>query len=162
MFFKTDNDIYLCAKRKVPLSSSNAAIFGELEIYYHPLYISRYCKIIKYWCKIVQSENIILNRLYTLAVKDCLSGYTNWVSRVQKLLDDYGFSEVFLNVNTCNSFVKFFTSIFKSRLIDCFRQEWFGSIDRNRVLDEYKIFKVNFIYEEYLDSVPHNFKMFYY
>ena len=32
VFFKTDNDIYLCAKRKVPLSSSNAAIFGELEI----------------------------------------------------------------------------------------------------------------------------------
>ena len=87
---------------------------------------------------------------------------TNWESRVNKLLDDYGFSEVFLNVNTCNPFVKFFTSIFKSRLIDCFRQEWFGSIDRNRVLDEYKIFKVNFIYEEYLDSVPHNFKMFYY
>ena len=56
----------------------------------------------------MQSENIILNRLYTLAVKDCLSGYTNWVSRVKKLLDDYGFSEVFLNVSTCNYFVKNF------------------------------------------------------
>ena len=78
---------------KVPLSSSNGAIYGELERY--PLYISRYCKNIKYWCKIVQSENVLLNRLYTLAVKDCLSGYTNWVSRVKKLLDDYGFSEVF-------------------------------------------------------------------
>jgi len=94
------------------------------------------------------------------AVKDCLSGYTNWVSRVKKLLDDYGFSEVFLNVSTCNSFVKFFPSIFKSRIIDCFRQEWFGSIDRNRVLDEYNMFKVNFIYEEYLDSVPHNLRCF--
>ena len=52
--------------------------------------------------------------------------------------------------------LKKFTSIFKSRVIDCFKQEWFGSIDRNRVLDEYKMFKVNFIYEEYLDSVPHN------
>ena len=48
----------------------------------------------------MQSENIILNRLYTLAVKDCLSGYTNWVSRVKKLLDDYWFSEVFFNVNS--------------------------------------------------------------
>ena len=28
----------------------------------------------------------------------------------------------------------------------------------NRVLDEYKMFKVNFIYEEYLDLVPHNLK----
>ena len=63
---------------KVTLSSSNSAIYGELERF--PLYMSRYRKIIKYWCKIVQSENIILNRLYTLVVKDCLSGYTNWVS----------------------------------------------------------------------------------
>jgi len=139
--------LYFCKRiLKVPLSSSNAAIYGELERY--PLYISRYCKIIKYWCKIVQPENIILNRLYTLAVKGCLSGYTTWVSRVKKLLDVYGFSEVFLNVNTCNSFVIFFHSIFKSRNIDCFRQQWFGSIHRNRVLDEYKMFKESFIYEE--------------
>ena len=108
-----------------------------------------------YWCKIVQSENIILNRLYTLAVKYCLSVYTNWVSRVKKLLDEYGFSAVFFKVSTCNSFVKDFPSIFKSRISDCFRQEWFGSIDRNRVLDEYKMFKVNFIYE-----VPHNLRCF--
>jgi len=35
------------------------------------------------------------------------------------LLDEYGFSEVFLNVSTCNYFVKHFPSIFKSRNIDC-------------------------------------------
>ena len=83
---------------KVPLISSNSAIHGELERF--SLFISRYCKIIKYWCNIVQSENLILNRLYILAVEDCLSAYTNWVSRVKKL-----FSEVSLNVNTCNYFV---------------------------------------------------------
>jgi len=84
---------------KVLLSSSNGAIYRELERY--PLYISRYCKIIKYWCKIVQSENIILTRLYTLAVKDCLPGYITWVSRVIMVLYEYGFSEVFLYSNTC-------------------------------------------------------------
>ena len=78
-----------------------------------------------------------MNRLYTLAVKYCLSVYTNWVSRVKKLLDGYGFSEVFLNVNPGNSFVKNVPFIFKSRIIDCFRQEWFGSIDSYRVIDEY-------------------------
>jgi len=65
-------------------------------------------------------------------------------------------SEVFLNINTFNYFVKKNPSIFKSPMIDCLRQKWFGSIDRNRVLDEYKMFKVNFIYEEYLDLVTHN------
>jgi len=65
-------------------------------------------------------------------------------------------TEVFLNINTFKKFVTKEPSIFKSRIIDCLRQEWFGSIDRNRVLDEYKMFKVNFIYEEYLDLVTHN------
>ena len=30
----------------------------------------------------------------------------------------------------------------------------------NRVLDEYKMFKVNFIYKEYLVLVPHNLRCF--
>jgi len=83
---------------KVSLHFSNSAVHGELERL--SLFTSLYCKIIKYWYKIVQSENIILNRLYILAVEDCLSAYTNWVRRVKML-----FSEVFLNANTCNSFV---------------------------------------------------------
>ena len=67
---------------------------------------------------------------------------------------------MFLNVNPCNYFVKKNLSTFKSRIIDCFRQEWFGSIDRNRVLDEYKMYKVHFIYEEHLDLVPYNLRCF--
>ena len=88
---------------KVTLSSSNSAINGELERF--PLYISRYRKIIKYWCKIVQSENIILNRLYTLAVKRLFIWLYKLGKSCKKLLDDYGISEVLLNVSTCNSFV---------------------------------------------------------
>ena len=44
--------------------------------------------------------------------------------------------------------------------MDCFRQDCFCSIDGNLVLDEYKLFKVNLIYEEYLDLVPHNLRCF--
>ena len=47
-----------------------------------------------------------------------------------------------------------------ARVINCFRQERFGSIDTNRILDEYKMFKVNFIYKEYLVLVPHNLRCF--
>ena len=67
---------------------------------------------------------------------------------------------MFLNVKPCTYFVKKNLSTFKSRIIDCFRQEWFGSIDRNRVLDEYKMYKVHFIYEEHLDLVPYNLRCF--
>ena len=143
---------------KVPLNSSNCAVYGELERY--PLYISRYCKIIKYWCKVAHSNNIIVKTLYKLAVDDYLLGYSNWVSRVKKLLDDFGFSDMFLNVNSSTEFIKLFTKNFKLRLIDCFQQEWFGKINTSSILDEYKLFKLNFNYENYLDIIPHNLRHF--
>jgi hypothetical protein len=65
---------------KVPLNSSKVAIDGELERY--PFYISRYFKIIKFLCKIVNSKNIIIRSLYKLASQnDSLNGFNNWVSR---------------------------------------------------------------------------------
>jgi hypothetical protein len=39
--------------------------------------IFRYCKIIKFWCKLVNSENLILNKLYNLAVQDSLYEFDN-------------------------------------------------------------------------------------
>jgi len=36
----------------------------------------------------------------------------------------------------------------------------FDSIDRYRILDEYNLFKVNFIYEEHLILVPYNLRCF--
>lgn len=34
--------------------------------------------------------------------------------------------------------VKYFPVIFKQRVIDCFIQEWNGTLNTNRVLEEYK------------------------
>ena len=137
---------------RVPWNACNAAVYGELGRY--PMYISRYCKIVKYWCKITHSENIILNRLYNLAVRDSISGCTNWVSRVKRLLDDFGFSDMYNSVNSSDIHIKSFPLVFKNRLIDCYKQEWFSLVERNSLLQEYKHFKSQFSYEQYLDLVP--------
>jgi len=123
----------------------------------YPLYISRYTRIISYWCKILQSDNIIISSLYFRSLEDCKLGHSNWVSCVKKLLDDFGFSGVFLNPeNVCSSF----PFVFKERVISNFIQEWQGLLLRSPVLTDYAHYKTNFAYENYLDILPVNLRKF--
>lgn len=45
-------------------------------------------------------------------------------------------------------------------MFDCYKQEWFASVDRNNVLEGYKQFKNQFAYEIYLDFVPYDLRFF--
>ena len=75
-------------------------------------------------------------KLYDSGLADCLLGQTNWVSNGKKLLDDYGFSNVFTAVNS--DVLQTFPLLFKQRVMDCFVQEWQGYVDRSAVLEEFK------------------------
>ena len=99
---------------KVRNTTSSMAVYGELGRY--PLFISRYIKIIKYWHKIINTDNIILQSMYKLAYNDCLNGRNNWLSNVKKLLFDYGFNNVWDNPETY--FTKSFIHVFKQRAIE--------------------------------------------
>jgi hypothetical protein len=57
-------------------------VYGEFGR--HPLYINRYVRIIKFWCKIVSSTNILLNRLYDIFVNAMLSKITGHIKRVER------------------------------------------------------------------------------
>ena len=74
--------------------SCNMAVYGELGRY--PLYITRYIRIVKYWFKIMPSDNIIQN-VYNDAYVDYLNGKKNWVSDFKAIFDEFGFSQVFIN-----------------------------------------------------------------
>ena len=80
------------------MNSCCIGVYGELARY--PVYIKRYYRIIQYWCTLRQSNNIILINLYESGFADCFRGHINWVSNVKKLLDDYGFSNVFTASNS--------------------------------------------------------------
>ena len=104
---------------QVRSNTCNAAIYGELGRY--PLYIGRYVRIIKYWFKIQNTENKILNSVYNQDVIACNIGHTNWVSKVKKLLSSYGFAYAFNNPGAVN--MKTLINDFKNRCIDEFKQE---------------------------------------
>jgi exonuclease III len=135
-------------------NSCNACVYGELGRF--PLYINRYTRMLKYWFKISSGNNIILKTVYNMNVECCLKGHTNWISHIKKLLDDYGFTYVFNNPNSVK--VSSFICKFKNRLIDAFKQEWFGTINNSSMLDMYRSFKTVFIYEPYLDILPRNLR----
>ncbi|MCG8035193.1 MAG: hypothetical protein JAZ03_23855 [Candidatus Thiodiazotropha taylori] len=121
----------------VRLNTCTAGVYGELGRY--PLYISRYVRIVKYWCKVLNSDNIIIKKLYEQGLRDCENGYINWVGSVKKILNEYGFSFVFTdnsNVDLSN-----FQNIFKQRVTDCFIQEWHGKVDNSVVLEGINISK---------------------
>ena len=135
-------------------NTSSASIYGELGRY--PLFIAWYVRMIKYWFKIVNTDNKILHRLYAQSLHYCEIGCKNWVYRVKDILCRYGFQYVFYNNENIDH--KMFIGVFKQRIIDCFLQEWQSSINESSLLDTYKLFKANFEYETYLDILPLNLR----
>lgn len=103
----------------VKISASNAGIYGELGRY--PLYVNRYVRVIKYWFKIVNSDNCIMKTLYDCALVDCYNGKSNWASNVKNLLYRNGYGYVWNNPFSVDPMI--FTVMFKQRLIDVFTQE---------------------------------------
>jgi len=57
------------------------SFYGELWRY--PLYINRYVRIVKYWCKFIDSNIIIVNKLKTILLDDMTRGKCNWASSVK-------------------------------------------------------------------------------
>ena len=99
------------------------AVYGELGRF--PMCISRYHKIIKYWFKVLQTDNIILKNVYLHSLHDVKCGKRNWVFNVKRILDIYGFSDVFNNPAYNPVLI---LSLLKEKMVDCFKQEWFSHI----------------------------------
>ena len=138
------------------MNTPTNAVCGELGRY--PLYISRYVRILKYWFRLIQTDNIIMQTIHKISYKDCIKGKKNWVSNVKKLMYDYGFNYVFDNQTVVNEVV--FLSMFEQRITDCFLQEWYTSKSNSSMLTHYRHVKNRFEYENYLDSVPFDLSYF--
>lgn len=138
----------------VKRNTSSMSVYGELGRY--PLYISRYVRIIKYWFKVANSDNIIVQKVYNESVIVCEKGYRNWAASVKNLLNIYGLGYAFNIPHQLNA--KVFPVIFKQRVIDTFLQQWHVSINSSAMLNFYKCFKHNFEYETYLDILPHSLR----
>ena len=64
-------------------NTCTSGVYGELGRY--PLFITRYVRIIKYWFKLLTTDNIILRTVYNQALNDCNQGQNNWVKKVKRM-----------------------------------------------------------------------------
>ena len=105
----------------VKISTQNNFIYGELGRFNYQT--QRYLIIMKYWLKIVNSEeHKLIRKVYNVLLHDIESNdrIINWVSLVKWLLNHMGFAEVWMQQNVGNHHM--FLLVFKQRLRDTFIQ----------------------------------------
>ena len=113
--------------------------------------INRYVQVIKYWFKVISSENIVVKSVYDNSILNNVRG-DSWPFKVKLLLECYGFSDVWLNPEQC--YVPTFISSFKQRVTDAFYQAWFADLFKNNVLNIFYVnLKLTFGYESYLSTI---------
>lgn len=106
---------YLKIMLKVRKNTSSLMVYNELGRL--PLCIQRKIRIVKFWFKLLESENCIMKSIYQdmfeRAKKYPCVKY-NWLLNVKHLLFSLGFGEVWYSQNVTNK--RLFLDIFKQRL----------------------------------------------
>ena len=135
----------------VKKSTQNDFVYGELGR--TTLITKRYLIIVKYWFKILMSnDNKYINLVYRMMLNDLESrqNTTNWASLVKHLLLSLGFHEVWLaqGVGNYNAFM----TIFKQRLTDTFIQNWHSRLHSSTRAVFYRSVAV-FQFQPYLEKI---------
>ncbi|MES9881010.1 MAG: reverse transcriptase domain-containing protein [Sedimenticola sp.] len=135
-------------KRQTP----NAAVYGELG----RLPISILCKerVLRFWLKLVHNTNTNISPtsiMYNQQLEDVRQNpnVKNWANRVKSILDNLGFSNVWINQNEHHTSI----DIFKQRLRDQYIQSWRESISAMPKLEYYCQYKHVFEMEFYVTAL---------
>jgi len=136
----------------VKKSTNVNALYGELGR--TPMFVQRKLIMIKYWIKIITSnEQSLLFKVYNMLRIDAENGlnykHSNWAYHVKCLLEECGLS--FIWQNQFNNEVNF--NIIKQRILDIYCQQWYSEINNSRRLEAYCLFKQSFKFESYLDFI---------
>ena len=124
---------------------NNDCIYGELGRY--PVSVKRKFLILKYWSKILDSNNLIIRQAYDMLT--FIRG-RNWAKKVKSLLESLGLGYYWLNQDVINE--NNFFSIVKQRLQDQFLQNWRAREFFCNTMED------NFSEQYYLKVVPENLR----
>ena len=154
----TENLLIKFCRKQLGVGSKSCApaLLGECGK--HGLYINCYVKMVKYWLKLVNIEDVsLLKSCYDMLFQLSKAGRCNWASGIRAILYKYGFGHVWeaKDVEDINRFLR----EFKERLYDCDMQEWSEKLSNMPKLRTYCIFKTDFITEPYLLlSIPYRLR----
>ncbi len=115
---------------RVKGTTANEFLYGELGR--KPLIVIRYCRIIKYWFKLLKAPEGRLNGYVYGVQKQFMEEHvnkTNWASLLKDLLCEHGFGEVWYSQGVgCE---EDFMVVFKQRLSDVHGQNWYHDLEQS-------------------------------
>ena len=119
----------------------NLCIYGELGK--TTLDITRKERILKYWCKIINSPDSLIHAIYRDQVDNNVRD--SWASNVKRLINDLGFNYLL----HCDYVTELQLAKLVERLHDQYYQSWYSSVDSSPKLANYKLFKTQAGIEKY-------------
>ena len=134
---------------KVKKSTPTVMIQGELGMY--PLQTKVKNQMISYWTKLITGEHAryICQMYNLLLLLDC----SKWLGAIQATLDNAGLSYVWsIQGQGINSL--WLKRTIKQNVKDQFVQEWQNSVFNSSKCSNYRIFKTEFKFENYLVDLP--------
>ena len=139
-------------------STNLAGLYGELGRV--PMNIMRKIHMIRYWFKLLKSENnSLIKRIYIMLRNDADSNNSynnlNWAYHIKSMLQTLGLANLWIEQDMLierGSLDSLFTTI-KQRILDQYYQTWYCNINNSQRLITYSRFKHTFNLEQYLDSI---------
>jgi len=132
----------------VKQQTPNYAVLGEFGRF--PLSILCKERAIRFWLKIMKNRNSPICNIYSDLCNTGSSGC--WANRINTLIDHLDFNNIRHNFNYE---INYFPSL-KNKLRDIFVQEWKGTIQSMSKLQQYCLFKSEFVCEKYLLKIQKN------
>jgi hypothetical protein len=130
----------------VRIQTPNAAVFGEFGRF--PFEIIRKVRLIKYWYRALKSpDSLIYKCMFATDDNDRL--INSWTIKLKTMLSDLGFAYLW---NLRNISVYHIKSVIQ-RIYDHYLQSWCSDVSTFSKLESYRIYKLDFRSENYLNCV---------
>ena len=118
------------------------------------MFIIRKINMIRYWFKILRSEEnalpLVVYRMLKLDVDNSITyDGANWAFQIKTILETHGFSNIWLNQDVTSVLFP----VIKQRILDVYHQSWYADINNSPRLSTYCRFKHTFVLEKYLDFI---------
>ena len=134
----------------VKKSTNLSGLYGELGR--SPLNINRKIIMIRYWIKLLKSDdNFIPKNIYLMLKMGADNNKTyngaNWAYQIKSILDSIGLTNIW--IQQFDIIIPF--NLIKQRILDIYKQSWYASVNNSNRLLMYSRYKHDFNFEKYLD-----------
>lgn len=132
----------------VPQNTSVAFVRGELGRY--PICATIFPRMIRYWLNAIEAKDgSAMKCAYNTQYEMTLNGIECWGSFIKYILTRYGFEDVWRDQSVSDPDT--FMIVFKLTCLEFEKRVWYHNVQNFGMLRAYAHFKIDLVYENYLD-----------